>query len=160
MKFISLILIFLFPCVVVALEADKNEPLSIQAERVFLNHHTGMNTYEGHVRLLQGTSELTADKISVRFDTANRLDKIVAEGAPARYRTLFEKEKPEITAVANAMEYYPKEGTLILVDNAKIVEGKNIFEGSRIEYNIQKKIVTSATANNGQIHIVLQPHEN
>ncbi len=159
MKSIYLIFILLLSPLSFALEADKNEPLHINADHVFLNHKTGINTYEGRVKLIQGTSELTADTISVNLDSNNQLKKIIAKGSPARYRTLFAKTKPEIIATANIMEYHPQENTLLLIDNAKIVEGKNSFEGSRIEYNIQQKTVISATANQGQIRIILQPQE-
>lgn len=142
-----------------ALEADKNQPLHINADHVFLNHQTGVNTYEGRVKLIQGSSELTADIIFVNFDVNNQLKKIIAKGSPARYRTMFNPTKPEIIATALSMEYYPQEQTLLLIDNAKIIEGKNSFEGSRVEYDIQKKTVTSATAKQGQIHITLQPPE-
>jgi lipopolysaccharide export system protein LptA len=159
MKFISLILALIFTSPLFALETDKNEPLHINADRVFLNHQTGVNTYEGNVKLIQGTSELTADTIQVNLDIHNQLNKIVAKGVPARYRTLFAKTKPEVIATASIMEYYPQESRLILIDNAKITEGKNSFEGSRIDYNIQEKTVTSAIADQGQIHITLQPQE-
>lgn len=150
----------LLPAFVMALEEDKNAPLSIKADQVFLNHRSGTNTYKGNVKLVQGTSELTADAISVSFDEADQVDKIVAKGIPACYKTLFDKEKPQVVAVASIMEYCPKKGTLVLQNNAKITEGENSFEGSHIEYNIHEKKVTSATAKDGQIHIMLAPHEH
>ena len=159
MKSIHFLLILLFSSSTFALEADKYEPLHINADRVYLNHQTGINTYEGRVKLIQGTSELTAAIILVNLDTHNQLKKITAKGSPARYRTLFDKTKPEVIATANIMEYYPQKSTLLLIDNAKIIEGKNSFEGSQIEYNIREKKVTSAAAKDGQIHITLQPQE-
>lgn len=157
MKLIILTFILLFPSVLFALETDKKEPLHIKADQVFFDHQTGINTYKGHVTLIQGTTQLEADTILVRFSTDDQLEKIVAKGAPARYRTLFDSEKPEVVGVAGIMEYYPSEGILRLSEAAKITEGGNSFEGSQIEYNILKKVVTSATADNGNIHIRLQP---
>lgn len=159
MKSIYFFLTLLLSSSAFALEEDKNEPLHINADRVYLNRQTGVNTYEGRVKLIQGSSELTAATILVNLDTHNQLKKITAKGSPARYRTLFDKTKPEVIATANVMEYYPKESTLLLIDHAKIIEGKNSFEGSQIEYNIREKKVTSAASKEGQIHITLQPQE-
>jgi lipopolysaccharide export system protein LptA len=157
----AIIFIFLlwFSPVLFALEADKKEPLHIKADQVFFDHQTGINTYKGHVVLTQGTTQLEANTIVVNFNTNDELEKIVAKGTPAHYRTLFDSKKPEVVGVAGVMEYYPSQGILRLSEAAKITEGGNSFEGSQIEYNIWKKIVTSATAENGKIHIQLQPQK-
>lgn len=160
MKFIYFLCILLISSSTFALEADKKEPLHISADRVFFNRQTGVNLYEGKVKLIQGSSELTAATMLVMLDAQGQLKKIIAKGSPARYRTLFDKTKPEVIATAKSMEYYPQEDFLALIDDATVIEGGNSFEGSRIEYNIRKRIVTSATARQGQIHIVLQPQEN
>lgn len=142
-----------------ALEADRKQSLQINADRVFFDHRTATNTYEGHVKLVQGTTELTANTILVSFDAQDQIEKIVAKGTPACYRTLFALEKPEVVATGSAMEYYPQKNILRLEGCAKITEGENSFEGSQIEYNTQEKIVTSAISNQGQIHITLRPHK-
>lgn len=159
MKPIYFLCILLISFSAFALEEDKKEPLHISADHVFFNRQTGVNRYEGRVKLIQGTSELTAATMLVMLDAHDQLKKIIAKGAPARYRTLFDKTKPEVIATAKSMEYYPQEDFLALVGDATIIEGGNSFEGSRIEYNISKGIVTSATARQGQIHIILQPQE-
>lgn len=157
MKFIYYLLILFLSSKVFALETDKNEPLQISADHVFLNHATGINRYEGRVTLIQGTSELTATTMQVTLDHHNQLKKILATGIPARYRTLFDKTKPQIIATADNMEYYPQTHTLILIDHASVTEGENRFCASRIEYNIKEKTVTCATTPQGQIHITLAP---
>jgi lipopolysaccharide export system protein LptA len=157
----AVLAIFLFSLLstsVFALESDKQAPLQIKADHVFFDHKKGINTYTGHVVLTQGTSALQADTIVVNFDSQDQLEKIVAKGKPAQYRTLFATDKPEVVGSAKIMEYYPAKNLLKLCENARIAEGQNSFEASQIEYNILKKVVTSAVGANGNIHITLQPH--
>lgn len=152
-----IILILILPTQLLALESDKKEPLHIKADHVFFDHKNGINTYEGHVVLTQGSTELVAETILVHFDKEDQLEKIIAKGEPARYRTLFAIDKPEIIGTASVMEYYPIKNLLRLSEHARIAEGPNSYEGSQIEYHITNRTVTSAIAENGMIHIRLQP---
>lgn len=141
-----------------ALEADKNAPILIEANQVAMAEKSGVSTYSGDVKLEQGSIKITAESIVV-YTNEKKLQRIIATGKPALFSQLPNPESQRVQASANQVEYVSINGMLILLGNAKMQQGSNLFSGNKIEYDTTNNILTAkASAKSTQrVKAVIQP---
>jgi lipopolysaccharide export system protein LptA len=141
-----------------ALKADRQQPIYIESEELEVDEAHGVSEYRGSVRFSQGSIHLQADKVVV-FELQQRLQKVIAYGAPVRLRQLMEEGQGEMRAEADKMEYVVQSDGLFLEGGAKLWEGGNEFSGERIEYHLQSDTVVahSDKEQEGRVRIVIQP---
>ena len=142
-----------------ALNTDKDQILQIIADSVELKHHTGVAIYRHHVHVSQGTTHLTADKLTTTYDDQNQLESATAIGNKTRatYRTQTDIKKPELIAQADTIKYLPKQKLVQLIGNAQASQGTDTFIAPQINYDIQNQIITSPPAEDGKTVITIQP---
>ncbi len=138
-----------------ALEADKNAPVFIEANQVVMSEKTGVSTYTGDVKLKQGSIKINADSIIV-YTQNKELQRIIATGKPAFFS---QQKNQQVKASANHVEYISKTGILILLDNAKMEQGANIFAGNRIEYDTTNNTLNAkaSSTNKQRVTAIIQP---
>ena len=142
-----------------ALSTDRDQPTQIEADRVDVDDKKGISTFRGNVKLTRGSILMTADKVKVYRDKNKDVDKILAWGNPVRYKQRPDKRKEDVIAQAKKVEYNAVKGKLILQDSARIRQGKDIFTGSRIVYDINRDVVRASKAPAGKerVQITIQP---
>jgi lipopolysaccharide export system protein LptA len=142
-----------------ALNSDKDQVLQIIADSVELNHLTGVAVYRQHVNVSQGTTHLTADKLTTAYDDQNHLESAIAVGNKKRatYRTQTDIKKPELIAQADTIKYLPKQKIVQLIGNAQASQGTDTFIAPQINYDIQNQIITSPPTEDGKTVITIQP---
>src|SRR3990167_10458096 len=88
-RMLKLFLILLFPICLFALPIDQEQPMHITANSSVFNFKTGSNIYEGAVKVDQGTSHLTADRL-ITNNNNHKIEEAIAYGIniPAEYSTL------------------------------------------------------------------------
>lgn len=145
-----------------ALPSDRQQPVSVEANRAEMDDQKGISIYRGNVILMQGSMILKCNLLTTYHANENRaLIKAVAEGNPASFRQRPATDKEEITATAPRIEYIADKQLIYLLDNAEVTQGRNIFKSKRIEYNIQdNQIHAEGGANqNERVKIILFPQE-
>jgi len=142
---------------VYALPSDKNKPIHITADSAHLDKSTGISVFQGHVVLTQGTNVVNSNKLTLYSDKNNHLLKAVATGGNPTYQTITDPKKPPFTATGQTIEYLPPENKIILIGNAKAVQGPNSYAAPQIEYRIDKEMVISAPSKTGRTMIVIAP---
>ena len=60
-----------------ALESDKTQPITIQADFAELNESIGTAIYQGNVQLSQGSLLIHSDRIVVFSNSKNKVEKVV-----------------------------------------------------------------------------------
>lgn len=149
----------LAPVAAYALTSDRDEPITIEADRVDIDEKTGLSTYTGNVRLAQGSTRIAAETITV-LRQGKRLDMVTALGAPARYAQRPDNATEDVEAQASRIEFAAPEGVLVLSGEAELHQGGSRFNGSRIEYDTQRDLVRAAGSNDGaggRIRVIIQP---
>lgn len=141
-----------------ALEEDKNQPINIQADRAKLSEAAGTAVYTGSVELNQGTLTIQCDQLTL-FNANGGVSKVEAQGSPAFYTQLLDKDKPPVEAVAKNIVYLPQEEKIILTHEAKVSQGLNEFQGELIEYNLKKQLLTATGQSKNRVRMILQPTE-
>lgn len=146
---------FILPCL--ALAASK-DPINIEADNAKIIEKEGKSVYTGNVILIQGQTRMTADSVTV-YSVDGKLTQIVAKGNPVRYEDKSEKSESNIQGEANLLEYHTGENRVLLLDNAKLIQGRTQFSGNRIEYNTATDVVTAEVSKTGseRVQVIIEP---
>jgi lipopolysaccharide export system protein LptA len=150
---------FLISTCTFALPEDSEEPLYIVADTYALNYKTGFDSYEGHVKVDQGTTHLIADKVVTQKDSNHKIISAIAYGILtfAEYTTLPNKEDPILYAKAKTITFYPPTSIVILEENVIVTQGENSVKGPLIVYNMKDQTVKAPPSKNGRSTIMIEP---
>lgn len=153
-----LIALMLFPIFVSALPNDDKQPMHITAESSEFNYKTGTTTYEGNVKVDQGTTHLTADRIVTQRNKHHKIEEAIAYGIhrPAVYSALMKAGDPPLHAEAHVIKFYPIKSTVILDGNVKATQGENSFHGPVIIYNMKDQTVTAPPSKTGRATMLIE----
>lgn len=160
---VGALFVCLGPTTATALSSDASQPIELEADRVEIDEGQGISTYSGNVKLSQGSTKLSGDRIVVKSGR-NGLEKLTAYGAPAAFRQRPDGEQQDVVAEANKMEHDVVSQKLTLTDNAKLNKGKERFSGAQLEYDMRKNTIkassaksASATGKKQRVQMVIQP---
>jgi lipopolysaccharide export system protein LptA len=145
-----------------ALEDDKNQPVSVQADSVSIDNKEGKSQYEGNVSVQNGSTHLTAAKAVVYTTKENSIKEAIAYGAgkvQAHYSTITDPKKPELNAYADTIQIFPDKHIVYLIGNAKVSQGDDFYQAPRIEYNSETQHVFSPQSAHGRTTIVIHPQQ-
>lgn len=114
--------------------ADRDKPINLEADTVEVNDATKVSTYQGGVRLSQGTLLILADKLVVEQD-AQGLSKATAYGNPVSFRQKRDGVDEYIEAYAQRMEYDARSERLQMFTQARVKRGQDEVRGNYISYD-------------------------
>jgi len=155
---LGLTIALLLPAVVMALVTDRQQPLQIQANTATIEDAKGIAIYEGSVVVTQGSIMIEADKVTLNYTQKQDIDKVVAEGNPARFKQTPEGGKEDIKAKALRMEYNAIANMLHLTKEAEVRQGNDTFTGPHIMYDTQQGIIRAEKGESKeQITVIIQP---
>lgn len=148
------------PITILAETKPPAEPINIEADNAKIIEKEGKSVYSGNVILVQGNTRVTADKLTV-FSDKGKLSRITAEGKPVTYKQSNQPEAADITAEADTVDYFAMEKRIVLLNNAKLTQGRTVFSGNRIEYNANSKVVTAKQAESGKqrVQVIIHPEK-
>ena len=150
-----------------ALDSDKNQPATLEADDFELDLATGVRTYRGGVVFRQGSIHLDCDKLVTYYGEDEKLEKGVCTGNPGRF-----KQRPEgrddVHGRARSITLDRVRGVVILENRAAVEQGGNRILGRLITYDLatRKAKVASgeAAAANGSANetadrprLIIQP---
>lgn len=156
---IAMCTIFVDIACVSALPSDKEQEIHILAKTASASQKDGVVVYSGDVKLTQGTLEITAEKITLRTNSKQKVETIVAEGSPARYQQQPDEKKAIIHAEALNINYSVSKDELILDKNAFIEQNGATTKASRVEYDINSGTVKASGQGDqsGRVEFVIPP---
>ncbi len=142
-----------------ALRDDHFKKVVIFADSGIYNYKTGINVYKGHVKIDQGTTHVTADRLITKNNDKHVIEEVIAYGDKtlAHYWTLTKVGDPEMHAQAKVIKYYPIESNVTLENNAFVSQGENNFQGQLIHYNSKEQTITMPAAESGHAILIYNP---
>lgn len=151
--------LFFLPTLVVALPIDAQKPMHIIADSSLINYKTGNNVYEGHVKVDQGSTHVTADRLTTQTDPHHKISEVIAYGTSrlAEYTTIPKQNDPVFHAKAKVIRFYPITSMVFLEGDAYVFQGENSFQGPIIIYNMKDQIVTAPASKSGHATILIEP---
>ncbi len=148
-----------------ALQSDRNQPISIEADEAEFDFETGMRTYIGNVSVIQGSLEIRGDRIEVRFK-GDEIDTATAYGKPATFKQRPDGKDEDVRGRAPKMVFKQKQNRLFMYKNAVLVQTPNTIRSREIQYDLttSKMIVKGGAGTTkepgkkpGRARIVIQP---
>ncbi len=138
-----------------ALPDDKNQSLRITAMKQEVDLKVGEVIYIGDVKLVQGTLEINAQKLTVHKDKNQNEESITAEGSPARYKQQPEAGKPVVHAEAGIIHYNFKTEQLTLDKNVSIEQNGTVSKAGHVDYDIKSQRAKLSIGDGGQVETVI-----
>ena len=156
--------VLLFALPAHAEQTDRDKPVNLESDTVEVNDQTRVSTYQGNVRLTQGTLLITADKLMVVQDNEG-FSKSTAYGNPAYFKQKSDGVDVNIEGWAQRIEYDAKRDKLEMFTQARIKRGQDEVHGNYITYDGRTESYRviggkdGASENNpkGRVRVVIQP---
>jgi lipopolysaccharide export system protein LptA len=147
-----------------ALPTDREQPIRIQADSAELDDKKGVAVYRGAVVITQGTMKVTGDTVTITQNAQGDVEVFTSVGKPAYYEQKPSADKQIVQAYGLTIQYFMSNERVVLIDQAKVVQEGNTFEGEKIVYDTKRQIVnagratgTNVSAPRPRIDMVIQP---
>ncbi len=154
------LLLLLLPGQLWALATDGEQPIEVEADELEVRDKEKISIYQGNVTLVQGSLEISADRVVIHFNEANELILMEMTGTPATFRQLND-EQQEILGEALQIDYTQSESLLELRDSARISQAGDIIESDLIRINTESSSMQAGSAESDQrVKMLIQPKQS
>jgi lipopolysaccharide export system protein LptA len=116
-------------------KADRDKPITLEADTVTLDDIRKISVYEGNVILGQGTMQLRADRVQVTQNQEGGLQSLQATGSPVSFRQKLDGSEDYIEGYAQRVDFNGATSQLELTGQALLRRGQDELRGGRISYN-------------------------
>ncbi|MBD3647814.1 MAG: lipopolysaccharide transport periplasmic protein LptA [Pseudomonadales bacterium] len=148
-----------------ALEADRHEPINIQADSALVNEKEGTSIYTGDVTIDQGTLHIAAHQVEIVTD-GERVIQIIATAeadseALAHYEQKPGPEDATVYADARKITYFVQEERLHLAGSASLRQNQDKFSGELLYYDVNEGTVnlTSSGEEGDRVKMTINPRK-
>ncbi len=135
-------------CAASAHAGDASIPLTIEADRLHLEHGPRLAVFTGHVHLTRGDFELFCDRLTAHYGARSRISDALAEGS-VRIR------QGDVTGTAAKARYDAAADQVELVGEAVLIRPGGRVEGERIVHALSEKQTEVAPADGGRARMVI-----
>jgi lipopolysaccharide export system protein LptA len=152
------LLLLCLPILAYGLASDRDQPITIEADRATFKEKENVSIYQGNVYLNQGTLKLHGDTMTVYTD-GDHVEKAILTGNPATFLQRPDGQDIDQHAEARRMEYQAADGLMILTGAARVwqTDGKEL-RSEKIIYDINKNTANAGdSSGDDRVHITLQP---
>lgn len=141
---------------------DFSAPIEIEAQRVEVDAQNGSSVYQGNVKLVRGSMEIHAEKMTltqlndeVSADIQGSSDKL------AEFSQINENGE-RMQAKAQRIRYFSDQDAIEFDGNAEIKRAADTVSSDHIRYDLRaEQILAGGGKNTGdgnnRVHIVIQP---
>ena len=155
---LPVLLLFCLPALAYGLAADRDKPITIEADRATFKEKESVSIYQGNVHLRQGTLNLHGDAMTV-YTKDDHIEKAILTGEPATFVQRPDGQDIDQHAEAQRMEYQAAEGLMILTGAARVwqSDGREL-RSEKIIYDIAGNTANAGSGTgNDRVHIMLPP---
>lgn len=148
-----------YACAAHAEKADHDKPIYIESDRMNIDDTIHVSTFEGSVKLIQGTLRVTAAKIVVTEDAAGNKF-CVATGRLASFRQKRQETNEYVEGYGERIEYNSQSDTVDFYVRARVKRGLDDVRGDHITYSTQTEVFhVSGRPESGRVRAMIQPKE-
>lgn len=146
-----------------AIPSDRNQPISLVADRATFNEKTGVTTYSGNVIIEQGTMRLQAASIVANLNQKKQISSITALGSPARFQQQLDANKGLAKGQAQKIIYNAETGIITMSGGALLEQDGASIRGNTLKYSMNKGDIeatgtpNSTGSSSGRVQIVIPP---
>lgn len=142
-----------------ALPEDTKEKVQIAGDKWTYNYKTGTSQFDGNVKVDQGTTHVTADRLITKSNNKHEIQEAIAYGLNdlAHYWTIPKIGDLEIHAKAKIIKFYPSTSNVTLEQDVLVTQGENSFQGQLIHYNMNDQTIAVPASKNGRAVLIYNP---
>lgn len=137
-----------------ALDSDKAQPVTLEADDFELDLESGARIYRGQVEYRQGSVRIDCDELVTRYDADDALQSGVCTGRPGRFQQTVDDGDgdgdgettvtPETAATvvrgrALTITYDRAAGRIVLDGDAQVEHRGDRLRGARITYDLETR---------------------
>ncbi len=147
----------------VALSSDREQVITIEADRAEADDVRHITVYKGRVIITQGSLRISGDAATVHYNGERDLTALVVLGKPAHFRQQVDGQADYQQATAQRMEYHADKNLVILLGDARSWQGREEITGDRIVFDtVQNRVQADArettdTAEKPRVRITIVP---
>ncbi|TNL47310.1 lipopolysaccharide transport periplasmic protein LptA [Acinetobacter bereziniae] len=147
-----------------AIPSDRNQPISLVADKATYSEATGVTTYTGNVIIEQGTMKLQASSIVAQLNKSKQISTITATGGPAKFQQQVDSAKGVARGEAQKIVYNAETGIINLIGNAYLYQDGASIRSSTLKYSMNKGDVEASGSSNttgsskGRVQIIIPPN--
>lgn len=139
-----------------AAQADRNQPIKVQADKKVTKYQEGTSVYTGDVVIDQGSLHATGQRATLYLEDG-QLVRAVLEGRPATFRERDDQGNL-VEGKANEADYRTANGNVILTGDAWLKRTGDEIRSDRITYNLDSEVVEAGDSEGGsRVEMTLQP---
>jgi lipopolysaccharide export system protein LptA len=151
------LLLGLLPLQSIALDSDREQAIEVEADRLEVREQENISIYEGNVKLVQGSLNISSDRLVIHFNDANELTLMEMTGQPARFRQL-DNERQEMLGEAQQIDYTESESLLLLRRSAYLKHAGDEIRSDLIRFNTDTNgIEAGGTQSDERVKMVIKP---
>ncbi|MFT5218652.1 MAG: lipopolysaccharide export system protein LptA [Planctomycetota bacterium] len=140
-----------------ALSTDTDQAIEVEADSLEIREKDNISVYSGNVKLMQGSMEITSDRLVIHFDANNELQLMEMSGSPARFRQIDNNDQ-QMLGQAKRINYAATDDTLELIEDARFDRGGNTIEGNLIRINTEtNSIQAGSSESDHRVKMLIQP---
>lgn len=142
--------------------ADREKPIHLESDQVFIDDTKQVSVFEGKVELTQGTLRIQADKIVVTEDKKG-YKHCTATGKLATFRQKTEGKDEYVEGWGERIEYDTRAETVDFYVRARVKRDQDDVQGDHIFYSTRTEVFQVSgdgnvnEPNKGRVHAVIQP---
>jgi len=143
--------------------ADRNKPIHLESDRVFIDDVKQVSVFEGKVQFTQGTLSIQAEKIVVTQDSQG-YKHCTATGKTASFRQKHEGTDDYVEGYGERIEYDTRAETVDFYGQARVRREQDDVHGDHIAYSTRTEVFQVSGdpdnidgPNKGRVHAVIQP---
>jgi lipopolysaccharide export system protein LptA len=153
-------LLGLLPLQSIALDSDRDQAIEVEADHLEVREQEKISIYEGNVKLIQGSLNISSDRLVIHFNDANELTLMEMTGQPARFRQLDNKQQ-EMLGEAEQIDYTESESLLLLRRSAHFRHAGDAIKSDFIRFNtVTNGIEAGGTQSDDRVKMVIKPRSN
>ena len=147
---------------VYAQDTQRDQPITIEADRVDVDDAKGMSVYRGNVILRQGAMTLWADELHLQTTAQRELSSVKAIGKPAKFKQEESAEAGELRGHALQITYDVTTEYMLFTGEAYFWQCGDEMSGDEVEYHGQQAVMKARKVEGGQgrVTVTLQPRED
>ncbi len=153
------LLLGLLPLQSTALDSDRDQAIEIEADHLEVREQEKISIYEGNVKLVQGSLNISSDRLVIHFNDANELTLMEMTGQPARFRQL-DNARQEMLGEAEQIDYTESESLLELRRSAYFNHAGDVIKSDFIRFNTDTNgIEAGGTQPDERVKMVIKPRQ-
>ncbi len=156
----TVLLMFLLPSQLWALASDGDQPIAVEADSLEIRESENISIYQGNVKLVQGSLEISSERLIIHFNDANDLELMEMTGAPAKFRQL-DDDGSEMLGQASQIDYIESDSKLELRGSARFSHSGDIIESDLIHINTENNSIQAGSTDSDQrVKMLIQPRQS